>query len=363
MDRMRIWLKERSFLVLLFLGGMVYLTVSGNWKMYGEPLNGVSAWCGVELEELGIGKKDDPIKKEEGNRIRVRTADMERADDFALWDAFGEGFWVSAEDMPGWTGDMAEGNAPGYMAEGNAPGDILATNVPETAIPDGGAVETPPVSEPPIPTEEPAYRNPEEIVYANVEDSYFSDAVFIGDSRTVGMQAYGGLADISTFYAATGLSVHKMFDKEIVEVPGQKDKITVEEALQTNNFEKIYLMIGINEMGTGTVESFMEKYKEAVEHLRELQPDAIIYLQAIMKVTEERSNKGDYIHNEGIDLRNAEIAKLADNVHIYYLDVNESISDETGAMDASYTHDGVHLKAQYVSLWKDYLKAHAVSLE
>lgn len=354
MDRIKIWLKERSFLVLLFLGGMVYLTVSSNWKLYGEPLNDVIAWCGVELEELGIGKKDVPIKREEGNRIRVRTADMERADDFALWDAFGEGFWVSAEDMPGWTGDMVGGNASV---------DISVPDMPETGIPDGGMVETPPVSETPIPTEEPAYRNPEEIVYANVEDSYFSDAVFIGDSRTVGMQAYGGLADISTFYAATGLSVHKMFDKEIVEVPGQKDKITVEEALQTNSFEKIYLMIGINEMGTGTVESFMEKYKEAVEHLRELQPDAIIYLQAIMKVTEERSNKGDYIHNEGIDLRNEEIAKLADNVHIYYLDVNESVCDETGAMDASYTHDGVHLKAQYVSLWKDYLKAHAVSVE
>ena len=40
-----------------------------------------------------------------------------------------------------------------------------------------------------------------------------------------------------------------------------------------------------------------------------------------MKVTTERSNKGDYITNEGIDARNAEIAKLANNVNIFYLDV------------------------------------------
>lgn len=348
MDRIRIWIKERSFLVLLLIGGVVYLTVSSNWKLYGEPLSDAIAWCSVELEELGIGKKDVPVKKEE-NRIRVRTADIERADDLSTWDAFGEGFWVSAEDMPGWSGDIApEASLEGFPEVG--------PSMEET--PEATSVPTAPVV-----TETPAYRNPEEVVYANVEDSYFSDAVFIGDSRTVGMQEYGGLSDVSAFYAATGLSVHKMFEKKIVEVPGQKEKITVEEALQTYSFEKIYLMLGINEMGTGTVESFMEKYKEAVEHLRELQPDAIIYLQAIMKVTEERSNQGDYIHNEGIDLRNAEIAKLADNVHVYYLDVNESICDETGAMEASYTHDGVHLKAQYVSLWKDYLKSHAVSVE
>ena len=82
-----------------------------------------------------------------------------------------------------------------------------------------------------------------------------------------------------------------MFDSKIVAVPGQKKKITVEEALSEKQFAKIYLMIGINEMGTGTVESFMKAYGEAVQHLQQLQPDAVIYLQAIMKVTTERSGR------------------------------------------------------------------------
>ena len=43
----------------------------------------------------------------------------------------------------------------------------------------------------------------------------------------------------------------------------------------------------------------MKAYGEAVQHLQELQPDAVIYLQAIMKVTTERSEQGDYITNEG----------------------------------------------------------------
>ena len=205
-----------------------------------------------------------------------------------------------------------------------------------------------------------AAEEPQEIVYHSVDDSYFDDAVFIGDSRTVGMYEYSGLEETSTFYASTGLTIYKMFDSAIVSVPGQKKKITVEEALLEKQFAKIYLMIGINEMGTGTVESFMKTYGEAVQHLRELQPDAIIYLQAIMKVTTERSEQGDYITNEGIDARNEEIAKLADDKTIFYLDVNPYICDETGGMVASYTYDGVHLKAQYIPIWLDFLKEHAI---
>ena len=41
---------------------------------------------------------------------------------------------------------------------------------------------------------------------------------------------------VSLFYASTGLTVYKIFDSPIVEVPGQKKKITVEEALQANSF-------------------------------------------------------------------------------------------------------------------------------
>ena len=34
----------------------------------------------------------------------------------------------------------------------------------------------------------------------------------------------------------------------------------------------------------------MKAYGEAVQHLQQLQPDAVIYLQAIMKVTTSRSH-------------------------------------------------------------------------
>lgn len=195
--------------------------------------------------------------------------------------------------------------------------------------------------------------------FTQVDENYFADALFIGDSRTVGLSEYSGM-EKTTFYASTGLTVYKVFDTQYIPVPGSKEKMDLETALRQKQFGKIYFMIGINEMGTGTVDSFMAEYEAVIEHLRELQPDAIIYVQAIMRVTTERSEKGDYIHNQGIDERNERISQLADNQNIFYLDVNPQISDETGGMNQSYTFDGVHLKAEYIPVWTDYLASHAI---
>lgn len=202
-----------------------------------------------------------------------------------------------------------------------------------------------------------------EIRIGRVEDDYFSDALFLGDSRTVGMYEYGELEDIAAFYASTGLTIYKLFDAQIVELPGQKEKITVEEALQHQSFRKIYIMIGINEMGRGTVESFAETYGEAVAHLQELQPEAVIYIQAILKVTTARSDQGDYINNEGIEARNEALSRLADGKKVFYLDPNQAVCDEDGGLMPEYTFDGVHLKAKYIGLWKEFLKDNAVLLD
>lgn len=315
LQKLRQWIRKLSFPISLLLMGVLFFTWTDNWQVYTDPLR--------ELYNRGVQLA--------GGARMGHTLEPGQQDGTVSGDTVPEG----TEDPTG------ESRTP-------AVGEISADTQTETMT-----------TEEPQPME-PSEELSKEVVYHTVDDSYFDDAVFIGDSRTVGMYEYGGLEETSTFYASTGLTIYKMFDSKIVAVPGQKKKITVEEALSEKQFAKIYLMIGINEMGTGTVESFMKAYGEAVQHLQQLQPDAVIYLQAIMKVTTERSGQGDYITNEGIEARNEEIAKLADDEKIYYLDVNPLICDETGGMVASYTYDGVHLKAQYIPIWLDFLKEHAV---
>ena len=93
-----------------------------------------------------------------------------------------------------------------------------------------------------------------------VDAGYFSDAVFIGDSRTVGLHDYGGLDD-STFYATVGMNVYNLWTEKFCEVDGEK--VTLEEALKAKKYGKIYFQIGINEMGRGTLDGFMTEIGRA----------------------------------------------------------------------------------------------------
>lgn len=197
--------------------------------------------------------------------------------------------------------------------------------------------------------------------FTTVTQDYFDDALFIGDSRTVGLQEYSGW-DNPTYYASIGLTVYDMFDTPIVE---EEDgtKITIEEALQKYQFGKIYLMIGINEMGTGTVDSFMDTYNAAVAHIRELQPDALIFVEGIMYVKQEKSETDPIFNNPNIKERNDRIALLANNHDIFYIDVNEVVTDETGNLNPEYTYDEIHLLGKYYSVWTDFLLKHGIVKE
>jgi len=346
------WFRKYDYLILMAAVGLIYLGAVDRWQMLRDVLPGAQTRLSAGQE------RDGGVPETENNDLLENEPERLELE-------------ASIKDIPGINGEGQELGVPVGTEPMGTVSDTVRQEEPDPDAsvqrePDPGVSaqgeQTPDglAREESLPGESGAAEEPAQPVYVTVEDDYFSDALFIGDSRTVGMCEYGGLEETAAFYASTGLTIYKMFDAAIVEVPGQRQKITIEEALQESSFGKIYLMIGINEMGTGTVETFTKTYQEAVEHLRELQPEAIIYIQGILKVSSERSGQGDYINNEGIEARNLELEKLADNEHIFYLDVNPAVCDETGGLVDSYTFDGVHLKAKYIQIWKDYLKEHAV---
>lgn len=201
---------------------------------------------------------------------------------------------------------------------------------------------------------------PRQYEFTNVTQEYFDDALLIGDSRAEGVALYSGWDNL-TYYTEGGMTVYNMFQRQAAKEDGQK--ISIEEALQKHTFGKIYLEIGINEMGTGTLDSFMEAYESAVNHLRELQPDAILYLCGIMYVKQSKSESDPIFNNPNIQARNERIAQLADGENIFYLDINELVTDETGNLNPDYTWDEVHLLGKYDSLWLDYFCSHGIVKE
>ncbi len=200
---------------------------------------------------------------------------------------------------------------------------------------------------------------PEFYEFTTATDDYFADACFIGDSRTVGISQYAGIEN-ATFLCKTSLSI---YDYEKPKITYEDSKMSIHDVLSENQFAKIYLMVGINECGTGTPESFYERYRDVVLDIRKLQPEALIFIQGNLFVTQKKSEDGDSITNENIAARNDLIATLANQKDIFYIDINESSLCEDGALVPDYTWDQVHIKAQYYPIWKDFLLQHAIVID
>lgn len=237
--------------------------------------------------------------------------------------------------MPGDSAQEADSGVPGTTGSGNGTAAPTAQQNPDSA----------------------AQAEPKQYAFTEVPQEYFDDALFIGDSRVTGVELYSGWDNL-TYYAEGGMTIYNMFQSKTAQVDGQT--LTIEEALQKRSFGKIYLEIGINEMGTGNVDSFMEAYEAAVEHLRELQPDAILYVCGIMYVKQSKSESDPIFNNPAIQERNDRIAALADGESIFYLDINEVVTDDTGNLNPDYTWDEVHLLGKYDVIWLEYFSSHGI---
>ena len=181
----------------------------------------------------------------------------------------------------------------------------------------------------------------------------FEGALFIGDSRTVGIGKYAGITE-ADFFATTGMSVYSIFDEK-VKVGDHTEKCTLETLLSEAQYDRIYLMLGINELGYN-LDRTAETYGAVVARLQELQPEAYVYIQANLHVTKKKSDSDKTYNNDRINRLNESISAFADGQKVHYLDVNPVYDDENGAMTANYTWDEIHLLAKHYALWADYLR-------
>ncbi len=104
----------------------------------------------------------------------------------------------------------------------------------------------------------------------------------------------------------------------------------------------------------------MEQYTKVVDTLHELEPEALIFIQGIMRVSGEKNSSDAIFNNSNINARNNAIATLADNQQFFYIDVNEAVCDDQGDLNEEYTFDQIHLLGVYNDIWKQFLLAHGV---
>lgn len=224
-------------------------------------------------------------------------------------------------------------------------GSAVSTSVPSTSAPGTTAApETDPPVTPPV-TDEP-------------DDGIdFSDTLFIGDSRTAGLYLYGRI-DGAKYFARTSMNVFNCFNDKPSET-GTGDA-ALEEYLKENRFGKIYILLGINEIGY-SYDSIIDGYGKLIAKLRLLQPDARIVIQSNMHVTKAKSDANPKtFNNDRINILNERLEQFCEENELFFLDITSAFDDASGNLDTKYTREGIHFNAEGYHVWRDWLKVNGL---
>jgi hypothetical protein len=199
--------------------------------------------------------------------------------------------------------------------------------------------------------------------YISVGADYYADALFIGDSRIAGLAHYSGLTE-ATFCYKEGLTVYDMMSEPLSVTTGASQtkvkKRKLKSVLKQGEYTKIYIMIGINELGDRTTQAYAAQYEKHLATIHQYQPDAMVVVMAIMNVTTKYAKENEVFNNDNINAKNVAISAFANGQDTIYIDVNPELNDKYGGMKEKYSWDGVHLKAEYYQLWVDFLNSHGV---
>lgn len=192
-----------------------------------------------------------------------------------------------------------------------------------------------------------------------VDDSYFEDAVFIGDSRMQGFRNLSGITK-GSFVTAVGMELENFYtDSQIATAAGN---VTVLDALKNINFSKIYMMLGTNELGAYDMSQVGESYRQVLADIKQLSssPDPIVYVYSVIYVDEPLVTTGDYVNNTNVDAVNMEILTMCKEEGYHYINLNEVLSNGYHGLISGAAEDGIHLNTDYCKEWLEYTKTHYI---
>ncbi len=201
------------------------------------------------------------------------------------------------------------------------------------------------------PVEDPKWYDAAVSESAEVEDSYFENTVLIGNSTIEGIGFYSLLPE-ATVYAEVGLTVTNIFNEEL------SDGKTAFELIADGNFDKIYICLGLNELGWEYSDIFKERYESVIEEIRTIAPDAEIYIQSILPVAVKKTEADPIFNNTKIEEYNTLISEICKEQGLHLIYYPEEILTPEGTLLDEASTDGVHLTRSYLSIYADYLKTH-----
>lgn len=126
----------------------------------------------------------------------------------------------------------------------------------------------------------------------------------------------------------------------------------------------VFINIGTNDLSNPdiTIGQIMENYRRIIGQIMNRLPDTKIYMMAYYPVNYEAAEEWmkpclAVRTNEKINCANEAVCRLADELGVQYIDVNDQLKDGEGRLKAEYTIEGMHIKPEgYRAIFPDVMR-------
>lgn len=207
------------------------------------------------------------------------------------------------------------------------------------------------------------------------DPAYFDNVVFIGDSVSYGMELYvmgerskgnstlgnaqfltsGSLSYANLLWDVSDDSVHPTYN-------GQKMKL--EESLPLIDPDKIYILLGSNDVGIYGIEGSVENAKKMLGNIHNACPDATIIVLSTTPKLKALETAESSLTNEKIDAFNARMSECCPEWGYIWLDFASQFKGEDGGLNPDYCGDpdsmGIHFLASAYKIWVNYFEANKI---
>ena len=205
--------------------------------------------------------------------------------------------------------------------------------------------------------EEEAEADKEEVVPMTPEE-FFDNSAFIGDSVTVKLKIYntatGALGKTTFLCQGSYSAAHAVNDTMYLSYQG-KD-ITPQDALEACGADRVFILLGMNDIALYGIEKTIEHWGILVTNIREKCPEIDIYIQAGTPIY--KSGEVGSLNNENMDKYNVQLKAFAEANNCYFVETNSIFKDSTGGLAEEYCSDSfVHFTDAACQLWVETLMA------
>lgn len=191
----------------------------------------------------------------------------------------------------------------------------------------------------------------------NVQDEddyqkYLTNSLFIGDSRTEGLRKFTPASQYSHFCCEVGISINDIINKDFYI---GNDTTKLFDAISKNDYQRIFICIGYNELGWDYEDVFIEKYSALIDSIQAIKPSVKIYVQAVLNVSSTANVYNEYENNERINLYNSKIEEMCKTKNIPFINLNSNFTDKNGYLYDNSAEDGIHFTSEYYNIYLDKL--------